>query len=275
MSTAPSNGMKAVAESLDLMEEALHQLAAMIDAPQMVKLHGGRPAHRYAKQGVEQAIVPKMARVISTARAATLLLDAFYFGEFNALKRMVDETVEDVMFLARGLELGLRDEHQEYLASFFTEYWKDGPHPEVPEVNKRPEFNRYKIRKYMDELYTNGPALPGDAKVSSLMKMSYVVDSGYVHGNCSQLMELYGGNPPAYHVSGVPHPTAGLAAGLSMIYSVAMALTTFATTSRAFGDAALTERLHARSVQLYQLGVAMQGTFQAWERSTHPTPTAS
>jgi hypothetical protein len=31
--------------------------------------------------------------------------------------RMVEETVEDIMFLARGLELGLQPEHHEYLAS--------------------------------------------------------------------------------------------------------------------------------------------------------------
>jgi hypothetical protein len=166
----------------------------------------------------------------------------------------------------------VKDEHQEYLDSFFTEYWKDGPHPEVPDVIKRPEFSRYKIRKYMDDLYANGPALPGDAKVSSLMRMSYLVDSGYVHGNCSQSMELYGGNPPRYHVSGVPHPTAPLGAALSLLYSVAMALTTFATAARAFGDAELTERLRARSVQLFKLAVMMQGTFQAWERSNQPMP---
>jgi len=264
------NGLKSVTEALDLMEAALHQLAASIDAPVMTALHGGRPAHRYSKQGIEQAIVPKMARVISTTRAALLLLEASYLGEYNALKRMVDEAVEDIMFLARGLELGAKDEHQEYLDSFFTEYWKDGSHPDVPDLHKRPEFSRYKLRKYMDDLYTNGPTLPGDAKVSGLMRRSYTVDSGYVHGNCSQLMELYGGNPPSYHVSGVPHPTAILGAALTLLYSVAMALTTFATAARAFGDAELTERLRARSVQLYKLAVAMQNTFQAWERSNHP-----
>jgi hypothetical protein len=275
MITVPNMGMQLITESLALMEDTLHKLAATLDPPQRVELHGGRPASRYTKRGVEQAIIPKMARIVSTTRAAILLLEASYFNEFKALKRMVEEAVEDVMFLARGLELGLREVHQKFLDSFYAEYWKDGAHPEVPDVIDRPPFQRHEIRKYMDELSIGGPAFPGDVKVSRLMKMSYQVDSGYVHGNCSQLMELYGGNPPRYHVSGVPHPTEMLGAALSLKYSLAMALTTFATTARAFGDTALTARLYEQSKKLYRLATAMQNTFEAWERSPQSMPPTS
>ncbi len=275
MNTGVVTGWKSVRESLLLMEEVTHRIASMIEPPQVVKLYGDKVAPRYSKQGLEQAIVPKMAGVVSSTRAALLLLEAHYYVEHSAVMRMAEEANEDIMFLARGLELGAKEAHQEFLDTFFTEYWQEGKNPELPDLISRPEFKRFKIRKYMDELHANGPALPGGINIGGLMKTSYVVDSGYVHGNCPQLMERYGGNPPKYHVAGIPDPSAMLRATLSLSYGVTRALITFATVARAFGDAALTEMLKKRADQLFRLSDRMQATFRAWEQSNPPAAATS
>ncbi|MGF6607817.1 hypothetical protein OKW45_002717 [Paraburkholderia sp. WSM4175] len=230
------NDKTIVIDALALMEETLHRLAGMIDPPQMTDIYPGRRAPRYAKQGVKQVIVPKMARVVSTSRAAIVLLEASYLIEHAALVRMVEETVEDIMFLARGLELGLQPEHHEYLASFYPEYYKSVRSSGIPDLNERPEFKRWKLRKYIDAMYAGGPVLPDGETVGSLIKRTYAVNSGYVHGNCSQLMELYGANPPGYHVSGVPHPSAPAAFAKYLRHSIEMAVVSFAAAANGFGD---------------------------------------
>jgi hypothetical protein len=179
---------------------------------------------------------------VRSPRAAIMLLKASYLIEHAALVRMVEETIEDIMFLVRGLEVGLQSEHHEYLALFYPEYFKSVRSSGIPDLNERP-FSRWKLRKYIAMQCMRGPLLPDGETVGSLIKRTYAVNSGYVHGNCSQLMELYGGNPSGYHVSEVPHPSAPDAFAKYLRHIIEMAVVSFAAAAKGFGDHELAGRI--------------------------------
>lgn len=109
------------AEALGNMETTVHDLSRRIDPPVMTTFARTAYGFRYAEQGARQAIVQKMARVVSGLRAALLLLEQGYIQEQAAVCRMVDEACEDVSFLALGLIVEETDLHRQFLQEFFLE----------------------------------------------------------------------------------------------------------------------------------------------------------
>ena len=55
---------------------------------------------RYTERTLEQAIVQKLARLVSGLHATRLLLNHGFFQEQAALQRMLDEFRENAMFLS-------------------------------------------------------------------------------------------------------------------------------------------------------------------------------
>lgn len=84
------------------MENTLHALAARVPQPQRVP-HMGSIAYRYIEKSIHQALVQKLARLISTLHAARLLLREGFVQEQAALQRILDEINEDITFLSFGV----------------------------------------------------------------------------------------------------------------------------------------------------------------------------
>jgi hypothetical protein len=105
--------------TLDRMEEAFHQLANMIDPPELVT-RGSYHVFRYKNETAEAAIIQKLARVISGLRATLVLLRNGYVQEVGALCRMMDEFNEDIVFLCQAIGKDqITDLHQQYLRAFY------------------------------------------------------------------------------------------------------------------------------------------------------------
>lgn len=65
--------------------------------------HGNPHVFRYTEKTVHQALIQKLARMVSSLHAARLLCDRGLFQEQGAIRRMVDEFHEDIFFLAFGV----------------------------------------------------------------------------------------------------------------------------------------------------------------------------
>src|SRR5688572_24186819 len=89
------------AQTLRNMESTLHALESRVGPADFVDMGDGQ-AFRYREKGAHQAIVQKLARLISGLHAARLLLHAGFLQEEAALHRMIDEFQEDATFLAYG-----------------------------------------------------------------------------------------------------------------------------------------------------------------------------
>jgi hypothetical protein len=86
-----------------------------------------------------------------------------------------------------------------YLEAFYEEEF-DKPEDPISSTQKRPMVRREKIRAYIARI--EGSNLDPSRGVALTRTISKAY-SGYVHGASPQIMEMYGGNPPQFHVSGM------------------------------------------------------------------------
>ena len=95
-------------QALKNMERTLHAFAARIPPPQPVPYKDSF-VFRYVEKSVHQALVQKLARLISGLCAAHLLWSTGFVQEQASLQRILDEIAEDISFLAHlsGLVCGL------------------------------------------------------------------------------------------------------------------------------------------------------------------------
>lgn len=150
---------------------------------------------------IEQALVQKLARLISGLRAATLLLEHGYTQEQGVLQRTLDELGEDILFLAAALTNDKRTEmHDQYLAAFYKEEFD--PATGKPLTRKKRNFPpRDKIVAYITRVFGGSTVNPSIAIDNArFMSKTY---SGFVHAASPHIMDMFGGQPPHFHLSGM------------------------------------------------------------------------
>jgi hypothetical protein len=185
--------------TLQNMERTLRSLCSRVPAPQRVPMSSSF-VFRYIDKSIHQAIVQKLARVISGLHAARILLECGFIQEQGALHRMLDEFQEDVSFLCYGaIRNDITDLHRRYLDAFYEEEF-DRPDDVASSSQNRPMIPRQKIRAYLAQIEESGVEVTRAARVDRSLSKAY---SGYVHGASPHIMEMYGGNPPRFQVSGL------------------------------------------------------------------------
>jgi len=187
-------------ELFEAMEKALERLAEQVPSPQRISFREGF-VFRYVERTAQQAIVQKLARIITGLRAAHLLLKQGLLQEQAVIARVLAELQEDVLFLAYGImkgELATRL-HESFLAGFYQEEF-DNPASPIDSTQKRPTVARSKIQAYLARVegIIGNPSY--NQEVARTLSKAY---SGFVHAASPQIMDMYGGNPPYFHVRGM------------------------------------------------------------------------
>jgi len=187
-------------EMLELMDRTFCDLeSSMINRPQFVKLSFGT-VFRYKEKDIYQAMIQKLARVQSSVRAALLLVDNGFVQEQAILHRTIDETNEDIMFLAYAVTNDMITElHKRFLDAFWEEEI-DNSGTIINSKQKRPMIPRSKIRAYLAHIEA---AALDPSKGIELYKTLSKTYSGFVHGASPQIMDMYGGNPSVFHTKGM------------------------------------------------------------------------
>ncbi|MBU1706264.1 hypothetical protein KKG19_06120 [Patescibacteria group bacterium] len=196
-----------------LFERCLEQMESWFRAleeqvPQPIKmpfLH--HFVFRYKEKTLEQALIQKLTRVVTGLHSARILLNSGFLQEQIAIHRMLDELQQDISFLSYArLEDEFTELHQRYLDAFYEEEL-DVPENPIASTQKRPSIPRQKIRAYLArkeaEVGVSNPSR--GAELTRTLSKAY---SGYVHGASPQIMNMYGGFPPRFHISGMlgtPH----------------------------------------------------------------------
>lgn len=193
------NMIKLLAETANTIEIAFQQIESVIPPPSFVK-RGEYHAFRYEKETIEAAIVQKCAKLTSSLNASLVLLQSGYVQELGALFRMLDEYNEDILFLCQAIqEGGITDLHEKYLTSFYQEEF-DNPDNTFLSTQNRPTIPRKKIRAALSRI-PEQELNPSDfQELHRTMSQAY---SGYVHAASTHVMEMYGGDPPKFHVRGL------------------------------------------------------------------------
>lgn len=185
-------------DALPNMEMTLAGFEQRVRAPQRVP-YKDRSVFRYAERTVHQALIQKLARLLSGLHAARILLEHGFFQEQAASQRMLGEFREDIMFLSPGV---LRDEmtelHRQYLDAFYEEEF-DNEDP-LKATQRRPMVPRKRIRAYLGRIEGIDVDPSTGIEISRTLSKAY---SGFVHGASPQIMDMYGGTPGRFHVTGM------------------------------------------------------------------------
>jgi len=186
-------------QSLKNMEKTLRDFEKSVSAPKFVKFGKGQ-VFRYVEQTIHQAIIQKLARIISGLYAARILLEHGFVQELGALQRMLDEFYEDIIFLSYAIICDdVTELHQKYLDAFYEEEF-DNPEDPISSTQKRPMIQRKKIRAYLSRIKWQNLNPSTNIQLSRSINEAY---SGFIHGASPHIMEMYGGDPPRFHVSGM------------------------------------------------------------------------
>lgn len=222
--------------TLSVMEAAFRRLEQGIEPPRLVSWRGGA-VFRYKTQSIEQALIQKLARVISALHAADVLLGAGFVQEQGVIHRILDEINEDITFLAvartNDSETTL---HKRYLKAFFedqlAEDWNSKLHIKGPDMPSRKS-----IRAYVKKILGKGVK---DSNAPETVARAY---GGYVHAASQNIMDLYGGDPPQFHLRGMlgtPRIQEHSDDGWNYLYR---SFSSFVIVARAFGDKQLSDVL--------------------------------
>ena len=141
----------------------------------------------------------KLARLVSSLHATRLLNRYGFVQEQAALQRILDELVEDVIFLSFAV---IFDEtttlHTSYLDNFYQEEFD--PADDFATSSERPSIPRKKIRAYIDRITNKGKSSSKALDASRTVSKSY---SGFVHAASPQIMDMYNGDLANFHVRGM------------------------------------------------------------------------
>lgn len=186
-------------QALSVMEDAFRALEGQMPPPRLVPFKDGF-VYRYSEQSAHEALVQKLARIVSGLHAARILLEKGFVQEQGVIQRTLDEFNEDILFLCHGLGSNkLNALHQEYLSSFYEEEF-DNPHDPLASTQKRAMVPRKKIRAYLARLEGIKLDPTRGVEVSRTISKAY---SGFVHGASPHIMDMYGGSPPKFHIAGM------------------------------------------------------------------------
>lgn len=180
------------------MERTVHLLETRVPLPQRTPYKDSF-VYRYVEKTVHQALVQKVARLVSCLHAARLLMEAGFVQEQASLQRILDEIDEDISFLSFSVIFGESTQlHKNYLDAFFLEEFD--PNNPVTRSTERASVPRKKIRAYIDRIAGEQKASSKHLDASRTVSKMY---SGFVHAASPQIMDMYGGNPPHFHVRGM------------------------------------------------------------------------
>jgi hypothetical protein len=191
----------ALAHALRQLESFYSEMSGAFAPPAFVN-EPAYPRFRYRVHTDALACYLKGARLISTLNAAFILYQHAYPQEVGALCRMADDFSNEVMFILLPQAGEEVDEVQrQFLENFFHEEL-DKPADPLGSEQKRVTVPARKIHAAFAKLASN-EINPSDAQ--EMLRTIHQAFSGYVHGAYPHIMELYGGNPPRFHLSGMPN----------------------------------------------------------------------
>ena len=231
---------------LTYMEGIVDDLAGRVPQPQFVEKFG---AFRHVEKSIHQAIVQKLARMVSTLHASRLLCNHGFVQEQAALQRILDEIQEDVLFLAFGI---IHDDvqsplHRSYLDAFFEEEFDAAT--AIESTQKRPMIRRQKIQAYLARV-EEAPMDPH--RGGELFRTTSKIYSGFVHAASPHIMDMYVGNPPRFHVRGMKGAETYETYRKDVRNYFYRGISAFAFAAKAFGDDDLCARIYDRMIQFQQ-----------------------
>ena len=240
-------------QTLQNMVQSVNALHRRLPRPQLVEVAPSIQMFRYVEQQPLQAVVMKLARILSALMAARTLVHRGLSQDAGAVQRIVDELSDDVCFLCFAIiEGNFTPNHQRFLDEFWQEEFDDVGKPSMRNTSRN-RVSRGDIHGFLSQ--HAGPAGMDQSKVVHATKIVAKSYSGYVHGAGHHIMEMYGGDPEEFlfDLRGTPIWYAQFQDLSNNYYR---AIGSFFIVAKAFGDPELVEQVREfRTLFEEQLGL--------------------
>lgn len=188
-----------LALTLGKLEVQYHQMGEAINPPIRAKF-GDRKFFRHEQQSDVLLCYLKGVKLVSTLNAAVILFRHGYAQEVGALCRMADDFFFEIMFFVKPLGENVPSKDQQRMFDdFFREEFENPDDPLGTGID-RDNVPRRKINAAFGQM-VKGELNPHDAQHTA--STVHKALSGYVHGAYPHIMEMYGGNPAYFHMSGM------------------------------------------------------------------------
>lgn len=233
--------------TLDNLDFALERLTKAVPPAELVEISENFPGWRYTQQLPEQAVVVKLARLLSALHAAKILLDGGLVLDVGVSKRILDEMGEDVLFIVGALhrkEFTLQ--HERFLKEFWQEEFDVSLADELKNSD-RDRVPRKKVRAFNSKI----PGVNIDPEIrKNVQDVVGKTYSGYVHGAATHTMEIYGGEKPRFHVSGMKFTPPWISQAEDLKHYFHRSVCVFGIVAAAFDDQPLLSKLLTLRSQL-------------------------
>jgi hypothetical protein len=158
------------------------------------------------------------------------------------IQRVLDELGEDIAFLSFGAMSGeLSPLHKQYLDYFYAEEFDD-PSNIVESHRSRGMVKREKIRAYV-----NRQSGSDSSRANIVGKIIMKAYSGFIHAASPHIMDMYGGMPPRFDVSGEFRSVRRREFANDAMNYFYRALVAMAFAAKAFGDEDLFQKMRAEA----------------------------
>ena len=190
-------------QALDHMDRTIDDLRPLLSDLRIERIGDGNIV-RFSKKDSQHAIVLKLVLLTSNLRGGWLLLNHGFVYQWSMLKRLLDETVEDILFLlAENQDDNQSNLHKRFLDVFYEEELDDKGNWEQKGV--RP-VQRREIRDFMsgvqEDINRRGRKETLLLNKENLRDL-YRSGSGYIHGRASHIMSLYDPVRNRFHTDGL------------------------------------------------------------------------
>lgn len=190
--------MSAHLDTITVCESAFAILEATIPDPMRVPANGDFK-FRYESHTPNVVVVQKLSRIVTGLYASIALMERGLYQELAVIFRLLDEFGEDVSFMCEAIRRGEQSNIQRrFIEEFFQEEF-DTENPLLA-TQHRHRVSRRQIHAAIARVEEN-PLNPSDSQ--ELYRTITNANSGYVHGASEHILEMYGGNPPGYYLSGM------------------------------------------------------------------------
>jgi hypothetical protein len=185
---------------------------------------------RYGKPDLRHFCLLKGIRAVSGLNAAVELVRTGYTQEFVVLLRTVVEYRTHIEFVLSAIDKtgNLRADAETHVQDYFSDFAR----------NSAADFKRSQLRQgavhdSVGAMLRSGIEQSGDSEKftdvipSKLLSNVYLNFSNYVHARYPEVMDLFGGSPPSFHLrgmSGTPKDSENLELLDSSITSMSLTL---------------------------------------------------
>lgn len=189
-------------EALEQMDETIEAALKFLPKPRR-KMRGQIEMYRFTQKDPQVALFLKMVQLTSNLRAGKILIEHSFLYEWAIIKRLLNETIEDIMFLVAG---GQPDNwtktHERYLAAFYAE--DINKHGAVSQKKIR-SVQRHEIRSFLSKISekTEGARKRDSLDMEECSRVVYGFCSGYIHGIAPSIMRCYNPEKNRFFTNGV------------------------------------------------------------------------